>query len=126
MTKSLLQGLKGEGLEVLDVFCCFLTFLKLFPSSRVVLYTVFMAFSLSKTLVKTLAKNIIKTLAKNLAEILSDKLTENSLKNKLKRFLKTSLKLLAKNPKLQINQSACESHRKSCRREYFVALSCDS
>ena len=43
----------------------------MFSLGRVVLYIVFMDFSLPKTLVKTLAKNLVKNLAKNLVKNLA-------------------------------------------------------
>ena len=52
---------------VLDMFrSLFKHVFKVFSLGRVVLYTVFVVFSLRKTLVKTLAKNLVKNLAKNL------------------------------------------------------------
>ena len=44
----------------------FLLLFDVFSLGRVVLYSVFMVFSLPKTLVRTLAKNLVKNLAKNL------------------------------------------------------------
>ena len=45
----------------------FVVVIKVFSLGRVVLYTVFVAFALPKTLVKTLAKNLVKNLPKTLA-----------------------------------------------------------
>ena len=42
-----------------------------FPLVRVVMYTVFMVFSLPKALVKNLANNLVKNLAKNLGRTFS-------------------------------------------------------
>ena len=67
--------LRGEGLEVLHVFGCFLLFLMFFlrPVVLLLLYTVFVVLfspkTLVKNLVKNLAKNLVKNLAKNLGQI---------------------------------------------------------
>ena len=63
------KGFKGvKGVLVLKVCAVlFLEVFRVFSSGRVLLYTVFMASPLPKTLVKTLAKNLVKNLAKNLA-----------------------------------------------------------
>ena len=60
----------------------------MFSLGRVVLYIVFMDFSLPRPWSKTLARNLAKNLLKNLAKISSDKLTENYAENKLKTFPK--------------------------------------
>ena len=52
----------------------------LYFSVPVVLYTVFMVFSLPQNLVKTLAKNLVKNLAKNLVKNLAKNLVKNLVK----------------------------------------------
>ena len=66
-----MKGFKGvKGVIVLEVLILCFGF-KMISSSLVVLYNVFVVFSLPQALVKTLAKNLVKNLAKNLVKHLA-------------------------------------------------------
>ena len=68
------------GVIVLEVVCRFLLVFENASLGRVVLYVVFMVFSLPQTLVKTLANNLVKNLTKSRPTNCPKKIRKASLK----------------------------------------------